>query len=145
MEREVTYKAGLSWRGRLLSLLYAFFVCVLLVNRPDSLVRLWQGIGWIGKALISFFLMTIVLVPLESFVVSTNFTSTHIEHRSLWGLRTRKAYSEVSKLLRYTYFLQIQFDDGRKMKIWRSQGDMERMIAIVQAQTNKSIPVEAAF
>jgi hypothetical protein len=141
----IIYKAGNGWRGKLLSSFYTSFWIVLLVSRPDTFIRFWQASGWIWRACMAFALATFPLVPLESFISRTVFTDTLIEHRSMFGMKLTRAYSDVTKLFQDTYFLKIQFEDGKKMKIWSSKGDLGKIVSIIQKHAGKPVPVEAAF
>jgi hypothetical protein len=84
----------------------------------------------------------ILLLPLEVFLKRTIFTQTLIEHRTMFGVKTAWEYSSVEKFLLNRYLLKICFQNGRKVSIWSSTGDLERVISIIQERVDKSIPIE---
>ena len=143
--KNIIYKAEYGWRGKILSLFSTSFWFFVLVRHPETLIRFWQESGWIWRACEIFTLGMIPLLLLESFVSRTIFTDTFIEHRSMFGMKINRPYSSVTKLTQAAYFLRIQFEDGKKVKIWSSKGDLGTIIFIIQKYTGKSVPVEAAF
>jgi hypothetical protein len=145
MIKNIIYKAEYGWRGKILSLLSTSFWVFVLVKHPETLIRFWQTSGWIWRACEVFTLAMIPLLPLESFVSSTVFTDTHIEHRSMFGMKINKTYAVVAKLFQDAYFLKIQFEDGKRVKIWSSKGDFGKIVSIIQKYAGKPVPVETAF
>jgi len=145
MLKNVIYKAEYGWRGKTLSLLSTSFWVFVLVKHPETLTRLWQASGWIWRACEVFTLALIPLLPLESFISRTVFTDTLIEHRSMFGMKLTRAYSGVTKLFQDTYSLKIQFEDGKKVKIWSSKGDLGKIVSIIQKQAGKPVLVETTF
>lgn len=82
---------------------------------------------------------------LDAFITRTIFTTKMVDHRSLFGMKTAGEYAAIEKVILSTNFLKICFVDGKKIKIWRAQGDMGKIVSIIQEHAGKRIPVESAF
>lgn len=139
----ILYKAGYAWKGRTLSLLYVCFWGFFFFKYPDSLLGYWQEAGWIGRACEITFLLIMPLGLLDAFVTRTIFTNRLVDHRSLFGMKTTGEYATIDKIILSTSFLKICFVDGKKIKIWRAQGDMRKIVSVIQEHAGKNIPVES--
>jgi hypothetical protein len=141
----ILYKAGYGWRGRALSLVYVCFWGFFFFRYPDSLLRYWQEAGWIGRVCEIIFLLFMPLGLLDTFVTRTVFTNTQIDHRSLFGVKTVGEYISVKKVILSTNFLKIYFVDGKKIKIWRAQGDLGKIVSIIQEHAGRDVQIEATL
>lgn len=63
----------------------------------------------------------------------------------MFGVKITRAYADVAKLFRDADFLKIQFEDGKRIKIMRSKGDLGEIVSIIQKYAGKPVPVEAGF
>jgi len=111
----------------------------------NTVIKFWQESEWVWQVCIIFFFITIVLVPLEAFVSLIIFTDISVEYRSMFGVRNNRNYSDITRLFQDTHFLAIQFEDKKKVKIWRSQGDLGMIVSIIQKYASKKIPVVSTF
>ena len=118
---------------------------IIFFSSPDSLLKFWQESGWVWRTGEIIFLLFMPLGLLDAFVTRTVFTERQIEHRSLFGMKTVESYSSVEKLALGTNFLKIHFVNCRKIKIWRAQGDLEKIVAIIQEREGGAIPIEASL
>lgn len=72
----------------------------------------------------------------------TIFTDREIKHGSLFGVRIVREYANVEKLFLDINYLIIHFMDGKKMKIWRAQGDLGKIVSIIQKHAGRAVRVE---
>jgi hypothetical protein len=142
MVTNILYRAGYGWKGRALSLLYVCFWGIFFFRYPDSLLRYWQEAGWIGRACEVIFLLFMPLGLLDTFITSTVFTDKQIDHRSMFGVKTAGDYASVERIVLNTNFLKIYFVNGQKIKIWRAQGDLGKMVSIIEECAGRVIPIE---
>ena len=136
------YKAEYGWKGKLFSILYSSFWASFFILYPDALVRYWQDSWWIGRILEVMFILWAPLIFLEGFVSRTVFSETHIDHRTMFGIKIVREYADIERLHLGMGFITIQFFDGRKVKLWSAKADLVKIFSIIRERAREDLPLD---
>jgi hypothetical protein len=136
------YKAEYGWKGKLLSLLYSSFVTTLFMLHPNGLVRIWQDYGWVMRVGLVPSLLSVPWILLAGFVSRTAFTETHIDHRTMFGVRIVREYTDIERVYLGAGFIRIHFFDGWKVKIYSGNADIVKIFSIIRKRARTDLPID---
>ena len=136
------YKAEFGWKGKLLSLLYSGFWTTFFILYPDALVRYWRNHWWIWRIIEVVFILWVPLVILTGFVSRTVFTETHIDHRTMFGVRIVREYTDIERVYLGWGFIRIHFFDGWKVKIYSGKADIVKIFSIIRKRARTDLLID---
>jgi hypothetical protein len=136
------YKAEYGWKGKLLSLLYSSFVTTLFMSNPNGLVIIWQDYGWIMRIGLVLSFLSVPCILLGVIVSRTVFTETHIDHRTMFGVRIVREYTDIERVYLGVGFIRIHFFDGWKVKIYSGRADIVKIFSIIRKRARTDLPTD---
>ena len=128
------YVAKSHWLIKALVSPVVIIVAAALLN-PSEVAELWAASNWLFRAALLFVGACIPVGLMQTFVQKTEFGPRGIRHRNWLGRRTTWKYDEVDTLKYQHSHLDIILTDRRKLRIWRSMGDLLRILQIVRRRS----------
>jgi|SRR5690606_17436841 len=119
----------------LLLLIYGIIWASLLYRSGDLLDELQEGhlVIIVGSI---FIFIWVPLMIFGGFFYRIVFGYEEIERTSLWRRQQRWSYSNIKNIQTSSDggHLRISFDDGRSIRIWKSEANLQYLVALLESK-----------